>query len=58
MPSMAWEVEYTNEFAAWWETLTESEQIDVAAVIGLLESSGSPIRCTSPNLEGGGILDG
>lgn len=35
-----WEVEYTNEFEQWWETLTEAEQIDVVANIGLLEQLG------------------
>ena len=35
---MAWEVEYTDEFDAWWDTLTEAEQIDVAAAVGLLEA--------------------
>ena len=23
---MKWEIEYTDEFGAWWETLTEAEQ--------------------------------
>lgn len=35
---MACEVEYTDEFGAWWKRLTESEQEDVAAVVTLLES--------------------
>lgn len=37
---MAWEVEYTDEFEAWWDALTEAEQIDVAATVGLLEAQG------------------
>lgn len=37
---MEWEVEYTDEFGKWCETLTESEQEDVAAVVGLLEEKG------------------
>lgn len=37
---MAWEVEYTDEFGEWWETLSEKEQISVAAVVQLLESKG------------------
>jgi hypothetical protein len=37
---MAWEVEYTDQFEDWWERLTEAEQIDVAAVVGLLEAQG------------------
>lgn len=31
---MLWEVEYTDEFEKWWNALTESEQIDVAAIGG------------------------
>ena len=30
---MNWNVEYTNEFGAWWTDLTESEQDDVTAVV-------------------------
>ena len=37
---MAWEVEYTDEFGLWWETLTEDEQDSVAVVVGLLEARG------------------
>lgn len=37
---MAWEVEYTNEFGDWWNTLTESQQNDVDAVVQRLEESG------------------
>ncbi len=29
MPFMEWEVEYTDEFEDWWETLTEGAQEDV-----------------------------
>lgn len=35
------EVEYTDEFGCWWATLSEPEQEDVAAVVGLLESRGT-----------------
>jgi hypothetical protein len=34
---MEWEVEYSDEIGEWWETLTEGEQEDVSAVVGLLE---------------------
>lgn len=34
---MACEVEYTNEFGAWWMTLTIAEQDDVNALVTLLE---------------------
>lgn len=37
---MAWEVEYTNEFEAWWNGLTEEEQIELDAKVGLLEHHG------------------
>ena len=37
---MAWEVEYTDEFEAWWASLNEAEQVSVAASIGLLEAKG------------------
>jgi hypothetical protein len=37
---MAWEVEYTDEFGEWWETLTEDEQIDVDAYVQELEHRG------------------
>ena len=37
---MAWEVEYTDEFEAWWFGLDEEDQIDIDAVVGLLEEKG------------------
>ena len=37
---MAWDVEYTDEFEDWWETLDEDEQMEVAASVGLLEEKG------------------
>lgn len=39
-----WEVEYTDEFEIWWETLTEGEQIDVAACVSLLEGHGPNLK--------------
>ncbi len=38
--SVPWEVEYTDEFGAWWESLTDREQESIAAVVGLLEDHG------------------
>ncbi len=35
-----WEVEYTDEFGHWWEQLSESEQVSVAASVMLLEERG------------------
>lgn len=37
---MTWNVEYTDEFGGWWNTLTESEQIAVSASVHLLEERG------------------
>ena len=37
---MAWSVEYTDEFESWWVSLDEEEQIDIDAVVGLLEEKG------------------
>jgi hypothetical protein len=37
---MKWEVEYTDEFNDWWETITEEEQIEVVAKVTLLEKHG------------------
>lgn len=35
-----WNVECTDEFGAWWEEVTESEQEAIAASVGLLEAKG------------------
>ncbi len=37
---MRWDVEYTDEFEAWWSGLSESEQVSVAASVRLLEERG------------------
>lgn len=37
---MPWEVEYTNEFYEWWETLTSEQQERIDAVVRLLEERG------------------
>ena len=37
---MNWEVEYTDEFEAWWDGLTEAEQVDVDSKVGLLKERG------------------
>lgn len=34
------EVEYTDEFGTWWQSLTQSEQESVAHAVGLLEAKG------------------
>jgi hypothetical protein len=35
-----WEVEYTDEFGLWWETLSAAEQVSVEASVQLLEQLG------------------
>lgn len=37
---MAYEVEYTDEFAAWWHDLTADEQNSVRMAVGVLEDRG------------------
>ena len=41
---MAWDVEFTNEFAGWWNSLSEGEQTDIDAVVELLEEFGPKLR--------------
>jgi hypothetical protein len=41
---MPWNVEFTNEFRAWWNTLTERQQEDVAASVQLLIEHGPQLR--------------
>ncbi|MCL2411557.1 MAG: type II toxin-antitoxin system RelE/ParE family toxin [Treponema sp.] len=38
-----WEVEFTNEFYDWWETLDEAEQDAVDRSVGLLEEKGTSL---------------
>jgi hypothetical protein len=37
---LVWDVEYTDEFGAWWARLTEDEQVSLAASVKLLEELG------------------
>ncbi len=37
---MAWEVEYTDEFGLWWESLTEDDQSAIASYAQELERRG------------------
>jgi hypothetical protein len=47
---MAWEIEFTEEFREWWNTLREKEQGAIDASVKLLEEFGrdwgvhTPIR--------------
>lgn len=38
--SAAWDVEYSNVFEAWWDSLTEDEQDSIAFGVRLLEERG------------------
>lgn len=38
---MACRIEYTDEFGAWWDTLSEAEQEAIAAHVKLLEERGT-----------------
>jgi hypothetical protein len=44
IPFMAWDVEYADEFEAWWNGLSEAEQEDIAVAVGLLETYGPALR--------------
>ena len=41
---IVWEVEYTDEFGEWWETLDEAEQDAVAFSVWLLQSEGPSLK--------------
>jgi len=46
---MAWEVEYTDQFEEWWDTLDEGEQDEIDVCVGLLEEKGPHLtypRCS------------
>ena len=37
---MAWDVEYTDEFAEWWNDLSQGQQEEIEAKVELLEQRG------------------
>jgi hypothetical protein len=39
-----WEVEYTDNFGEWWETLSEAEQDAVTFSVNLLRSEGPSLK--------------
>ena len=41
---MAWDIEYTDEFGEWWNSLSENEQESVRASVVLLEEYGPICR--------------
>lgn len=48
-----WDVEYTDEFGQWWETLTEDEQESLAVGVELLRTLGPSLpRPHSDTLKG------
>ncbi len=40
IPFVAWEVHYTGEFEAWWNTLSEEEQVQIDRKVTLLQRHG------------------
>lgn len=40
---MAWDIEFTDEFGDWWDSLTEAEHTSITAAVQLLESRGSQL---------------
>src|SRR2546426_10908225 len=42
--TVSWNVEYTDEFGAWWATLSEGAQEDIAAIVTQLEARGPQLR--------------
>jgi hypothetical protein len=39
-----WDVEFTDEFGDWWDSLSEEEQESVATYVGLLKQKGPSLR--------------
>jgi hypothetical protein len=39
-----WEVEYTDDFGEWWETMSEAEQDAVTFSVNLLRNEGSSLK--------------
>jgi hypothetical protein len=41
---MTWDIEFTDEFEAWWNALTGEKQESIAASVGLLETVGPNLK--------------
>jgi len=54
---VAWEVEYTNEFEAWWIELGEPEQIRITASVELLEERGPSLPSPFSSGVNGSVYD-
>jgi len=39
---MPWEVEFTDQFGEWWESLDEDTQVSIDAIVRLLEEKDHP----------------
>jgi hypothetical protein len=44
MKGVAWEVEFSDEFGEWWDSLTASEQKSVDFTVSLLQQAGPALR--------------
>lgn len=44
MMTEMWEVEFTDQFGAWWEQLPDAEQESVAAAVEFLQEQGPALR--------------
>ena len=44
---MAWEVEFTDEFDSWWQTLTIHQQAAIEARVDQLEAENERLRAAS-----------
>ena len=42
--TVVWEVEYTDEFEAWWNSLSEDEQVEIAARLSFYRNMGQLYR--------------
>jgi hypothetical protein len=42
--NVAWEVEFSDEFGQWWDTLTAAEQKSVDFSVSLLQQAGPTLR--------------
>ncbi|WP_208596381.1 hypothetical protein [Desulfonatronospira thiodismutans] len=47
MHNMQWEVEYTDEFGEWWDSLSEEEQISIDASGSAFGANGADIGVPS-----------
>lgn len=41
---MAWNIERTDEFTEWWDSLDEGEQVSVSAIVAVLSEKGPSLK--------------